>query len=113
MIVPLYFPFQWTVIKLNENLLYLTAKGNIVPTPEGCAIDELMDFLQNAPIAMHWLSGNGTILWANNTELKTLGYSESEYIGHSITEVIIYYFLIVIYFLSVVIDSFCIMRQKL
>jgi hypothetical protein len=27
----------------------------------------------NAPIAMHWLGGDGCILWANQTELDTLG----------------------------------------
>ena len=47
---------------------------------------ELIDFFQHAPIALHWLSGTGAILWANETELKSLGYSAEEYIGHSITE---------------------------
>lgn len=47
---------------------------------------ELIDFFQNAPIALHWLSGTGVILWANNTELQSMGYSADEYIGHSITE---------------------------
>jgi len=30
---------------------------------------------------MHWLSGTGIVLWANNTELMVLGYSAEEYIG--------------------------------
>lgn len=30
---------------------------------------ELVDFFQNAPIALHWLSGTGHVLWANQTEL--------------------------------------------
>ena len=30
---------------------------------------ELIDFFQNAPIALHWLSGTGHVLWANQTEL--------------------------------------------
>lgn len=47
---------------------------------------ELIDFFQKAPIALHWLSGTGTILWANDTELESLGYTAEEYIGHSITE---------------------------
>ena len=42
---------------------------------------ELIDFFQNAPIAMHWLNGNGTVLWANQTELNVLGYTAEEYIG--------------------------------
>jgi hypothetical protein len=34
---------------------------------------ELLDFLNKAPIAMHWLSGTGHVLWANQTELNVLG----------------------------------------
>lgn len=45
---------------------------------------ELIDFFQNAPIAMHWLNGDGTVLWANQTELNVLGYTEEEYIGQKI-----------------------------
>ncbi len=45
---------------------------------------ELIDFFQNAPIAMHWLNGDGTILWANQTELNVLGYTPEEYIGQQI-----------------------------
>ena len=45
--------------------------------------EELIDFFQNAPIAMHWLNGNGTVLWANQTELNVLGYTAEEYIGKS------------------------------
>lgn len=37
-----------------------------------------------APIAMHWLNGNGTVLWANQTELNVLGYTAEEYIGQPI-----------------------------
>jgi PAS domain S-box-containing protein len=45
---------------------------------------ELMDFLNKAPIAMHWLSGTGHVLWANQTELNVLGYTAEEYIGQPI-----------------------------
>jgi PAS domain S-box-containing protein len=47
---------------------------------------ELIDFFQNAPIALHWLSDAGVILWANNFEMLCLGYVSDEYIGHNITE---------------------------
>mmetsp|Transcript_23630 Transcript_23630/g.75841 ORF Transcript_23630/g.75841 Transcript_23630/m.75841 type:complete len:705 (-) Transcript_23630:337-2451(-) len=46
--------------------------------------EELVDFFQNAPIALHWLSGTGHVVWANNTEMKTLGYTAEEYIGQPI-----------------------------
>eukprot|EP00601_Ochromonadales_sp_CCMP2298_P009482 CAMPEP_0173244726 /NCGR_PEP_ID=MMETSP1142-20121109/16289_1 /TAXON_ID=483371 /ORGANISM="non described non described, Strain CCMP2298" /LENGTH=473 /DNA_ID=CAMNT_0014176605 /DNA_START=22 /DNA_END=1439 /DNA_ORIENTATION=- len=48
--------------------------------------DEFLDFFQKAPIALHWLSGTGHVLWANDTQLKNLGYCAKEYIGHPITE---------------------------
>jgi PAS domain S-box-containing protein len=47
---------------------------------------ELQDFVENAAVAMHWVGQDGTILWANNAELKLLGYSREEYVGHSILE---------------------------
>ncbi|PCH65188.1 MAG: hypothetical protein COC01_10215 [Bacteroidetes bacterium] len=49
-------------------------------------IEDLSDYLLNASESLHIVDGNGIILWANQTELDYLGYSEDEYIGHSITE---------------------------
>ena len=46
--------------------------------------EKLKRRLQNAPEAMHWVGPDGTILWANQTELDLLGYSHAEYIGHNI-----------------------------
>lgn len=36
---------------------------------------ELIDFFQNAPIALHWLGADGHVIWANQTELNVLGYT--------------------------------------
>jgi PAS domain S-box-containing protein len=47
---------------------------------------ELADFVENAPIGMHWVAADGRILWANQAELDLLGYAPEEYIGRSITE---------------------------
>ena len=47
---------------------------------------ELWDFLENAVVAMHWVSADGTISWANRAELRLLGYERGEYIGHPIEE---------------------------
>src|SRR6185295_16095394 len=47
---------------------------------------ELRDFVENAAVGMHWVGADGTILWANDAELKLLGYSRDEYVGHKITE---------------------------
>lgn len=47
---------------------------------------ELSDFVENAPIGLHWVGPDGKILWANQAELDLLGYSCEEYIGHHIGE---------------------------
>jgi PAS domain S-box-containing protein len=47
---------------------------------------ELRDFVEHAAVAMHWVAADGTILWANDAELKLLGYSREEYVGRSILE---------------------------
>ncbi len=47
---------------------------------------DLTDFVENAIVCLHWVSADGTIIWANRAELDLLGYTREEYIGHSITE---------------------------
>ncbi|HXD22174.1 MAG TPA: PAS domain S-box protein, partial [Gemmatimonadaceae bacterium] len=47
--------------------------------------DDLVDFLENALDAMHWVGPDGTILWANGAELEMLGYTRDEYFGQPIT----------------------------
>jgi PAS domain S-box-containing protein len=47
---------------------------------------ELKDFVENAPIGLHWVGADGTILWANQAELDLLGYRREEYIGRNITD---------------------------
>jgi diguanylate cyclase (GGDEF)-like protein/PAS domain S-box-containing protein len=47
---------------------------------------EWIDFVENAPVALHWLAEDGRILWANRAELELLGYSSEEYIGRNIAE---------------------------
>src|SRR3989440_1821505 len=47
---------------------------------------ELIDFFENAPVALHWVAEDGRILWANRAELELLGYPSEEYIGRNIAE---------------------------
>ncbi|MBA3269033.1 MAG: PAS domain-containing protein, partial [Acidobacteria bacterium] len=47
---------------------------------------ELKQCLDDAAEGIHWVGPDGTILWANATELQMLGYSRDEYIGHHIAE---------------------------
>jgi PAS domain S-box-containing protein len=48
--------------------------------------DELRDFVENASVGMHWLGPDGVILWANRTELDSLGYTRDEFVGRHIAE---------------------------
>ncbi|MFK7825472.1 MAG: ATP-binding protein [Oligoflexales bacterium] len=43
-------------------------------------------FLENAKVCIHFVGCDGTILWANKTELETFGYEKSEYIGQNISK---------------------------
>jgi len=47
---------------------------------------DLSDFFENAPVAVHWVDSDGYILRANRAELKMLGYAREEYVGHHISE---------------------------
>ncbi|MCW3118763.1 MAG: sensor signal transduction histidine kinase [Chitinophagaceae bacterium] len=47
---------------------------------------ELPDFVENAPIGLHWVDNEGIIIWANKAELDMLGYSSEEYIGQPIAK---------------------------
>ena len=47
---------------------------------------ELKKCLDHAAEGLHWVGPDGTILWANQTELDLLGYDRDEYVGHNIAE---------------------------
>ena len=47
---------------------------------------ELKQYLEHAAEGLHWIGPDGTILWANQTELDLLGYARDEYIGHHVAE---------------------------
>jgi PAS domain S-box-containing protein len=55
-------------------------------TEHHLATETLEDLFQNAIMALHLVSGDGTILRANVKELQMLGYSPNEYIGRNIAE---------------------------
>ena len=59
--------------------------------PLGSSVAEVVDrelkaCLDHAAEGLHFVGADGTILWANQTELDLLGYSHEEYIGHNIAE---------------------------
>jgi two-component system NtrC family sensor kinase len=45
---------------------------------------ELADFFDHAPMALHWAGPDGTLLRVNEAELRLLGYTRNEYLGHNI-----------------------------
>ena len=80
--IPYLFLFNWTLVKHPNGFTAITYdnKDNTI-NPEA---EELRDYFDRAPIALHWLSSKGIILWANKRELDVLGYSKDEYIGQDI-----------------------------
>lgn len=46
--------------------------------------EQLKDFIENAALGIHRVGPDGTILWANRSELELLGYSHDEYVGKPI-----------------------------
>jgi hypothetical protein len=68
---PMKRHFDWTAGRDKTGQILLFGDPCSDDDVEQRAKDvELIDFFQNAPIAMHWLSGEGKVLWANQTELK-------------------------------------------
>ena len=76
--------YNWTLLKHNDGYLATAAPAAGTASPSSSEAEELKDFFNKAPIALHWLSSNGKVLWANDRELEVLGYSREEYIGSDI-----------------------------
>jgi phosphoserine phosphatase RsbU/P len=47
---------------------------------------ELNDFFEHAPLGLHWMSPEGTILRVNQAELEMLGYPQDEYVGRPLSD---------------------------
>ena len=87
----MYKDYFWIAKKINDECIMIRGSLDIVkysmPQNENMNFSEaLLDFFQNAPIALHWLTASGHVLWANTTEFECLGYAKEEYIGHHISE---------------------------
>ena len=81
---PLYCNVDWTILHV-EGLVVLSGRQvTVVQDNEKEAQAGFMDFFNKAPIALHWLSSTGHVLWANETEMNVLGYTAEEYIGQPI-----------------------------
>jgi PAS domain S-box-containing protein len=81
----------WTMAQIepvkDENGSMVGAVSCFYETTEfHLATETLEDLFQNAILAVHLVSADGTILQANTKELEMLGYAPDEYIGRNITE---------------------------
>ncbi|KAI8820356.1 uncharacterized protein EV422DRAFT_567786 [Fimicolochytrium jonesii] len=85
--MPKYATYDWT-ISLHPGTSSLVLIGRAVdgPVRDISRAAEFEDFFENAPIALHWLSAEGIVLWANKTELNFLGYTKEEYFGRQIMD---------------------------
>jgi len=54
--------------------------------PPNSGNEVLEDFFEHAPIGLHVVAGDGTILRANKAELELLGYSAEEYVGRPVAD---------------------------
>jgi PAS domain S-box-containing protein len=80
-------PLDTSITFQGESDLNGSASSVLPPVADALQRErELRDFVENAAVAMHWVAQDGTILWANNAELKLVGYSREEYIDHNILE---------------------------
>lgn len=57
---------------------------DVVGPPEDS--EELVEFLEHAPVGLFWLDPKGRMLWANASGLELLGCSEQEGIGRPLAE---------------------------
>ncbi|HEY8207134.1 MAG TPA: PAS domain S-box protein [Myxococcaceae bacterium] len=56
--------------------------------PEGAAREseeELRDFAEHALFGLQWVDAGGVILWANQAQLRMLGYQRDEYVGQRLS----------------------------
>lgn len=57
--------------------------GKIINIPNR---EDLELFLENCTVGVHLVAADGSILWANQTELEFLGYNKEDYFGRSIKD---------------------------
>lgn len=69
--------------ELNELRAKLAWYENRTKELEGEAAN-VKDFVENTAMPLHWVDAEGIIIWANQAELRLLGYAKEEYIGFHI-----------------------------
>jgi PAS domain S-box-containing protein len=76
---------------LGEPLCYVSIKRDITSRKHDeealrRSESELIDFFETAPVGLHWIRSDGTILRVNQAELDMLGYTREEYLGRNVMD---------------------------
>lgn len=85
----LIFNPLWDEKGKTRGVFVLVEPYTFEPTNEGMldkSEQKLSAFFENAPVGIHCLKPDGTIIQVNQAELDFLGYTREEYIGHNIAE---------------------------
>jgi len=66
----------------------VTSRDDLEPRRESHEFQavDFQDFLDNGEVGLHWLSADGTILWANRADAALVGCTPDEYIGRRIQD---------------------------
>ena len=81
---PTRVKYDWSISSRSKDGRLVVSGKRSAPFEPSEDYEELVDFFNKAPIALHWLDSDGKVLWANDRELDVLGYTREEYIGESI-----------------------------
>jgi PAS domain S-box-containing protein len=85
---PLYKLVDWIISGSMRESGCILVTGRVIDQSESnnTTESELIEFFENSPVALHWLNSRGVIVWANAAELRMLGYSAEQFLGHYLTE---------------------------
>ena len=86
----LYFNGYFSRLDDSTIILMLTPcflSNSIIENPFLRNHENLVDIIENAPLAIHINNISGEFIWTNKFEQELLGYSNDELVGKNITEV--------------------------
>src|SRR5687768_12249014 len=74
------------VAELEAQLGVNTSERKQLKAQRDALEQDLTELMESTGVGLHWVAADGTIIWANEAQLKLLGFSREEYIGHNIGE---------------------------
>jgi PAS domain S-box-containing protein len=80
---PIYRSYDWKFTKSEDDKFFLCLGRlmTVLNAERHKDEAEMMDFFDNAPIAMHWLGGTGNIIWANKKEMQVMRFLRLDNVG--------------------------------